>query len=127
MIELSAAIIYVGTHAIGEGKVDIAREAASQMVEFLEANHPRMAHFEIGVDEDASEMTVIQVHPDEESLNTHLELAKDKIAQAYEFLEGTNGIDIYGDPSESLVTKVQQMAMGAPVRFKQPTARFSRF
>lgn len=124
---MSTALIYVGTHAIANGKLDIAREAARQMVGFLETNHPRMAHFEIGIDDDASEMTVIQVHPDEESLNTHLELAKDKIAQAYEFLDGTTRIDIYGSPSDAMVDKIQNMAMGAPVRFNVPVARFSRF
>ena len=67
---------------------------------FLEANHPRMLHFGIYIDDDAHEMTVIQIHPDEDSLVLHLKLAGERIAKAYDFLEATTRIDIYGRPSE---------------------------
>lgn len=119
-------IIYVGTHRIKEGALEVARDGSVQMGEYLEANHPRMIHFGIYIDDEAHEMTVIQVHPDQASMLQHLEIARDKIAQAYGFLEGTEKIEIYGSPDGELVDLIGQMAMGAPVRFNQAAAGFSR-
>ena len=85
-------------------------------------------HFEVFIDDNASEMTVVQVHPDEDSLRDHHRLAGEKIVQAYEFLESTTGIDIYGTPSPSLVDTLTQMGMGmgAPVRFHSAETGFTR-
>jgi hypothetical protein len=123
---MAEPLIYVGTHAIQPGKVDVARAASRDLATFLEANHPDMLHFGIYIDADASEMTVIQIHPDEASLAKHLELAARKIAAAYEFLSGTTHIDIYGSPSDSTVAQIQQMAMGAPLSFNTADAGFTR-
>ena len=123
---MAGSLIYVGTHAITPGKLEIAKEVSREMGAFLEANHPRMLHFGIYIADDAHEMTVIQVHPDEDSLVLHLELAGERIAKAYEFLDATTRIDIYGTPSDALVDQIRQMAMGAPIRFNVATAGFSR-
>ena len=123
---MAGSLIYVGTHAIAPGKLDVAKEVSREMGAFLEANHPRMLHFGIYIDDDAYEMTVIQIHPDEDSLALHLKLARERIAKAYEFLT-TNRIDIYGTPSDALVEQIRQMGAGAPpIRFNVATGGFSR-
>ena len=94
---MAGSLIYVGTHAITPGKLEVAKEVSRELGAFLEANHPRMLHFGIYIDDDAHEMTVIQIHPDEDSLRLHMELARERIAKAYEFLTTTR-IDIYGTP-----------------------------
>ena len=71
---MAGSLIYLGTHAITHGKLDVAKQASREMGAFLEANHPRMLHFGIYIDDDAHQMTVIQVHPDEDSLVLHLSL-----------------------------------------------------
>jgi hypothetical protein len=123
---VAGSLIYVGTHAITQGKLDVAKQGSREMGAFLEANHPRMLHFGIYIDDDAHEMTVIQVHPDEDSLVLHLKLARERIAKAYHFLDATTKIDIYGRPSDALVDQIRQMGMGAPIRFNVATAGFSR-
>jgi hypothetical protein len=125
-LTVAGSLIYVGTHAIAPGKLDVAKEVSRELGVFLEANHPRMLHFGIYIDDDAHEMTVIQIHPDEGSLALHMELARERIARAYEFLTTTR-IDIYGTPSEALVDQIRQMGVGAPpIRFNVATAGFSR-
>jgi hypothetical protein len=125
-LTMTGSLIYVGTHAITPGKLDVAKEVSRELGAFLEANHPRMLHFGIYIDDDAHEMTVIQIHPDEGSLALHMELARERIAKAYEFLTTTR-IDIYGTPSEALVDQIRQMGVGAPpIRFNVATAGFSR-
>jgi hypothetical protein len=123
---VAGSLIYVGTHAIAPGKLDVAKQVSHEMGAFLEANHPRMLHFGIYIDDDANEMTVIQIHPDEDSLVLHLKLAGERIAKAYEFLEATTRIDIYGRPSDALVDQIRQMGRGAPIRFNVATGGFSR-
>lgn len=123
---MPSPLIYLGTHAIREGKTDIAKEASRELGRFLQANHPSILHFEIYIDDAASEMTVIQIHPHEESLFLHLRLAGEKIAQAYEFLDATTKIEIFGTASAAVIRQVEQMAMGAPVSFKAAAAGFTR-
>jgi len=119
-------LIYVGTHAIKDGMLETAEDASRELVEFVEANHPRMIHFEIYIDEDAREMTVVQVHPDDDSMLLHVQLAGDRIKAAYEFLDATTNIEIYGTPGEQLVSLIDQMRMGSPVRVNTAVAGFSR-
>jgi hypothetical protein len=68
------------------------------------------------IDDDAHQMTVIQIHPDEDSLVLHLKLAGERIAKAYEFLEATN----------ALIDQIRQMGRGAPIRFNVAAGGFSR-
>ncbi|MEE9177514.1 MAG: hypothetical protein V3U46_03695 [Acidimicrobiia bacterium] len=119
-------LIFIGTHAIKPGMLDTAKSASRDLADFLEPNHPRINHFEVNVDDEANEMTVIQIHPDEDSVLFHIQIAGEKIRSAYEFLEGTTKIELYGNPSQTVIDVVNQMSMGAPVRFNQAVARFSR-
>lgn len=116
-------IVFVGSHQIHEGKLEIAKEASADLARFVRDNHPRILHFEIYIDDQTREMTVIQIHPDEESLMLHMQLAGDRLARAYEFLD-TIGVRMFGNPSESF----QEMAMGgrAELTFATPYAGFSR-
>lgn len=125
-LAVAGSLIYVGTHAITPGKLNVAKEVSREMGAFLDANHPRMLHFGIYIDDDAHEMTVIQIHPDEDSLVLHLQLARERIARAYDFLDATTRINIYGRPSDALAEQIKQMAMGAPLRFNGATGGFSR-
>jgi quinol monooxygenase YgiN len=121
------SLVYFGRHSIKQGALDEARQASKQLVEYVEANHERFLQFAISIDDASNEMTVLQVHPDEASLLLHVQLAGDKIRQAYEFLDGTTQIEIFGEPSESLVGLLTQMSMGAPVTYHRPVAGFERY
>jgi hypothetical protein len=116
-------IVFIGTHQLHEGKLDIAKEASADLAQFVRENHPRVLHFEIYIDDETREMTVIQIHPDEESLMLHMQLAGDRLARAYEFLD-TVGVGMFGNPSEQF----KEGAMGgrADVSFHRPYAGFSR-
>jgi len=118
---MAGPIVFVGTHRIHEGKLEIAKRASTELAEFVRANHPRVLHFEIYIDDATREMTVIQVHPDEASLLLHMQLAGDKLAHAYDFLD-TVVVRIFGSVSDSF-----RDAMGAmeTVRFERAFAGFS--
>ena len=50
----------------------------------------------------------------------HLKLARERIAKAYDFLDATTRIEIYGRPSDALVDQIRQMGMGAPIQVQRP-------
>ena len=116
-------IVFVGTHLIHEGKLDVAKEASARLAQFVCDNHPRVLHFEIYIDDATREMTVIQIHPDEASLILHMQLAGDRLAQAYDFLD-TVAVKMFGHPSDPF----KSAAMGGreSVSFQTPFAGFSR-
>lgn len=116
-------IVFVGTHRIHEGKLDVAKEASAELAQFVRDNHPRVLHFEIYIEDDKREITVIQIHPDEESLMLHMQLAGDRLARAYEFLD-TVAVRMFGNPSEPF--KEAAMGGGSNVSFERPYAGFSR-
>ena len=115
-------IVFIGTHRIHEGKLDIAKEASAQLAQFVRDNHPRVLHFEIYIEDETRQMTVIQIHPDEESLMLHMQLAGDQLARAYEFLD-TVGVRMFGNATEPFK---ESMGGRADVSFERPYAGFSR-
>lgn len=121
------SLVYFGQHAIKDGRLEEAKRASEELVEFVEANHDRFLQFAISIDHEKRLMTVIQVHPDEDSLRQHAVLAGDRIRAAYSFLEETIRIDIFGDPSDQLIEQITQMAAGAPVEYHRPLAGFDRY
>jgi hypothetical protein len=116
-------IVFVGTHHIHEGKLEVAKEASAELAQFVRDNHPRVLHFEIYIDDQTREMTVLQIHPDEESLMLHMQLAGDRVARAYEFLD-TVVVRMFGSPSDAF--KEAAMGGGANVTFERAYAGFSR-
>jgi hypothetical protein len=72
-------------------------------------------HFEIYIDDETREMTVIQIHPDEESLMLHMQLAGDRVARAYEFLD-TVIVRMFGSPSDSFKETAMGGGVGRPSR-----------
>lgn len=120
---MASPIVFVGTHHIHEGKLEIAKEASRELARFVQEQHPRILHFEIYVDDGTGVMTVIQVHPDEESLMLHMQLAADHFERAYGFLD-TEIVRMFGTPSDTF--KVMVMGGDQNVSLESPLAGFSR-
>lgn len=116
-------IVFVGTHRIHEGKLDIAREASHELAQFVRENHPRILHFEVYLDDEEREMTIVQIHPDQESLMLHMQLAADHFERAYGFLD-TVQVRMFGTPSEDF--KAMVLGSKERVSFESPLAGFSR-
>ena len=62
----------------------------------IEANEPRPIHVALYINEDGTEGSVFQVHPDADSIAFHMQVAGEHFAQAYEFLDTTKSVQIYG-------------------------------
>jgi|Tabmets5t2r1_1033131.scaffolds.fasta_scaffold06927_2 quinol monooxygenase YgiN len=108
---MSEPFIFIGTHTLREGKLEGFKKACRELVEVVEANEPRLIAFNIYVDEDGAEATVVQVHPDPDSMLFHMQVAREHISEAYQsVLEETQRIDVYGKPSDTVLETIRQLA-----------------
>jgi quinol monooxygenase YgiN len=117
---MSEPFIFIGTHSLREGKLQDFKQQWQELVEVVEAKEPRLIAFNAYVDEDGSEVTVVQVHPDAESMLFHMQVARDHISEAYQsVLEKTKRIDVYGTPSGQVLEMMRQLAgSGVPLTIK---------
>ena len=54
--------IFIATNRLKEGKLDAERERVSGLVEFIEKNEPRLIAFNEYVNEEGTEVGVVQVY-----------------------------------------------------------------
>ena len=117
---MSEPFIFIGTHTIREGKLEDFMKSCGQLVEVVEANEPRLISFHLYVNEDGTEVTVVQVHPDADSMLFHMQVAREHISEAYQStLDKTERIDVYGKPSDAVLEMFRQLAgSGVPLSVK---------
>jgi quinol monooxygenase YgiN len=102
-------IVVVDTSEIGEGKLEELRRAVAELAEFVEANEPDPISYQVFFTDDGGWMTVLQVHPDSESMERHMEIAGPVFARFADLLV-LKMIDIYGSPSEKVLEQLRRKA-----------------
>lgn len=125
---MAEPLIFVNTYAIKEGKLDAYKAEVPPWLEFLETNHPRMLHFAAYINEAGTEVTVVQVHPDADSMDFQLKLIEGEVQKWAEYIEWSGmSILVCGSPSEATREGMRQVAgSGVPVSVKTPLGGFSR-
>ena len=99
---MGGPFIYVGTTSIKPGKLEEARKRLTEVVDFIETNHPRMIAFHLFLDEEGTKLTIVQVHPDAASMEFHLEVNAKHFATAFDYLDAQLTEQYYGPMSEKL-------------------------
>jgi hypothetical protein len=127
-------LIYISTWKIREGRLEGYKQFAKELMEHVKTREPQLIAFNMYFNEDETEMTSIQVHPDAASMDFHLQvlakvIGEDMIAwiDRADFLEPKH-IEIYGTPSAKLLEADQPLVdTGIPQSVK-PThfAGFTR-
>lgn len=108
--------IYIGTFTLERDKRQEAREALRRLVDVVEANEPRLIGFNVYLDEEGATASVVQIHPDPDSMEFHMKVISEHLAGASGFLEGTVSEQIYGRPTPSLADLLARWAVpGVPV------------
>ncbi len=127
---MSQPFIYIGTYRLNEGQLEAFKQTCGGLVEFVESNEPRMIAFNIYANADGTEASVVQVHPDADSMLFHMQLLHEHIASAYDedsALDVTTSNQIYGTPSEAVLEMIRQFDPGVPLIVKpHPLGGFTR-
>ena len=104
---MSDAIVYVDTSDVREGALEELKAGIKELVDFIDANEPRIIAYNVYFTDDGSRMTVVHVHPDSASLEYHMEVAGPVFRQFVELVT-LSSIHIYGDASEKLLKQVHE-------------------
>jgi quinol monooxygenase YgiN len=103
---MAEPFIYVGTMTIKPGKLEEARKRIAELVDFVEINEPRLIAFHCFLDEEGTELTVVQVHPDVASMEFHQEVNAKHFTTAFDYLESSRSDQYYGPISETLAAEL---------------------
>jgi hypothetical protein len=104
-------LIFIATNRLKPGRLDRERARVPGLVEFVEANEPRLIAFNEYVNEAGDEVSVVQVHPDAASMEAHIAIVAERARTAYaETLDATVRIQVFGQPSEEMLAALQQQA-----------------
>lgn len=117
---MNGPFIFIATNRLKPGKLDDERRRVPGLVDFVQAKEPRLLAFNEYVDDEGSEVAVVQVHADAESMAIHLEAVAERAARAYaETLEATTGIQVFGTPSNPVIEMLRRQAgSGVPLDVK---------
>jgi biotin carboxylase len=117
---MSGPFIFIATNRLKPGKLADERNRVPGLVDFVQANEPRLIAFNEYVNEDGTEVAVVQVHPDAESMASHMEVVAERAAAAYaETVEATTSIQVFGTPSDAVLEMLRRQAgAGVPLSVK---------
>ena len=122
--------IFIGTHRVREGRLKAFKEECEQLTKLVDEKEPRLIAFNFYASDDGNEVSVVQVHPDADSMLTHMQVVREHIESAVGddgSLE-TVGIQIYGEPNDAVLDMIEALSQeGVPITVKpQGLAGFSR-
>jgi hypothetical protein len=125
--DVSQPVIFISTHTIKEGKLDDFDELNRSFVEFVEAYEPRVIGLHVYMNEAGTEASLVQIHPDADSMEYHLQVAGAEIRKAFEVVDNKR-VQIYGGPGARTRELLQQIAAtGVPVSIEaRPVGGFAR-
>lgn len=102
-------LVYVTTWRIKEGRLEDYTEFSKKLLAIFEAREPQLIGIHLFINEDGSELTSIQIHPDAASMDLHMQVVNSALAEDMaewveraDFLEPMH-IEIYGEPSQALL------------------------
>jgi hypothetical protein len=118
---MSAPFIFIATNRLKEGKLAAERDRAADLSSFIEENEPQLLAFNEYVNEEGTEVAVVQIHPDAASMEFHMGIVAERAARAYaETLEATTSIQVYGEPSDAVLEMLRHQAgTGVPMTVKR--------
>jgi quinol monooxygenase YgiN len=122
------ALVYVDTSAVREGALEELKRAIKELVAFIDANEPQLLAYNVFLNKDGSEMTVVHMHADSASLERHLEVGGPAFRRFADLLT-LSSIRVYGEPSEKAVGQLHEKArlLGCEdVVVQEPQAGFAR-
>ncbi len=122
-------VIFVDTWKIREGRLEEFKDAAREFVEFVSEHEPQLIAYNVYVDEQSHHSTVLQIHPDSESIEFHMKIAGPHFGRFMELYEPGGRIAVHGRPADHVLDRMRQMAQqfGVTVVVKDLCAGFGRY
>jgi hypothetical protein len=128
---MSQPFIWIGVHKIKEGKLEEVKRYMRDLADLVQSNEPRLLAFNLYINDEGTEVATVQVHPDADSMEFHMKVIGEHIAEAYQYLEETVSTQVYGTPTESVLGMIEQIRQAAGQKetlnvLAQPAGGFTR-
>jgi hypothetical protein len=105
---MNEPFIYIASYQIKPGHLEDARHRLRDVTTLVEEQEPRLRSFHFYLDQARERVIGVQIHPDAESMATHMAVIANHLATAWDWL----------DPGSST-----QQALGVPPRVLTGYAR----
>ena len=108
---MAGPFIFIATNKLKPGKVEAERQRVPGLVDFIAAHEPRLIAFNEYVNDEGTEVAVVQVHPDADSFEFHMGAVRERASRAYEeTLDATTGIQVFGAPTQGILEMLRRQA-----------------
>lgn len=116
---MSTPLIVVSTLRVKEGRLEEVERYYKKILDIVERNEPRLIAFHGFLNEEGTEMTSIQIHPDTASMEFHMQVLRDNWDESFseygQMLEMST-IAYYGSPPESALQMDEQGEWGLSLK-----------
>ena len=100
---MTEPFIYISSFRVKPGHLEEARRRLREVIELAHEREPRLRSFLWFLDEARERVIGVQVHPDAESMATHLTVIAGHLATAWDWLEPDSGTQqVLGTPPQVL-------------------------
>jgi quinol monooxygenase YgiN len=113
-VAVTAPFIVKSVSRIHPGKAEAYQPVAAEICRIAEEKEPRLLGFHIYVSEDHSSEVVVQIHPDAESMQHHLQVLGEKVRETFAYAD-FESLEIYGQPNDALMEWIPRVTEGIPV------------
>jgi hypothetical protein len=117
---MTGPFIFIATNRLKDGKLNSEKKRVPDLIDFIQANEPRLIAFNEYANDEGTEVAVVQVHPDADSMVFHMELIAERAASAYaDTIDATTNIQVFGTPSGTVTDMLRRQAgAGVPMSIK---------
>ncbi len=113
---MSDPIVFIARQKIKDGCLEGYKQNFQQVLEFIQPNKPNTIAFLNYINEDGTEATLIQMYPDLESWEQHMQGLSEIAKRSYEFMD-VMSFEVYGNPTGTALTMMTNLAKsGVPVK-----------
>jgi hypothetical protein len=126
---MSPPLIYIDTSDVRDGALEELKSAIGDLTAFVESHEPRIVSYGVYFSDDGSQMTVVHVHADSDSLDYHMDVAGPRFARFADLLT-LSSIHIFGEPSANAIKQLEdkmRLLGTGEVTVHPPHAGFGRF
>ena len=129
---MTAPFIFIGTYKIKPGRREEFKKYFAQFSSnVVEPEEPRLHSFYGYTSPESDVVTVVQVHPDADSMATHMKVVTEHLGEAYaEYLEPESTVQIFGTLTADLIETISAAAQtegnDESVTIREPFTGFDR-
>ena len=113
---MSGPFVVRSVSRIHPGKADVYQPVAAEFFRAAEESEPRLLAFHMYATEDRGSEVVLQIHPDAESMQHHLEVMGEKVRETFAYAD-FESLEIYGQPNKELSEWIPRVTEGIAFGF----------